>query len=88
MAIHVNTYGHMQLELLTMEILVLTVHVLQFQEEPLLLLFPIITTVNLEHWVVMIQGHTTHQTHCGTEQVVLLAITVVPSLTNHGSIIS
>ena len=79
----------MQLELLTVEtILVVTVPVLLSQDQPLPLLLAIITTVNLEQEVVGMQTHTTSPTHCGMVQVVLLAIHVVPTLTNHGSIIS
>ena len=89
MVVHSNTYGHMQLELLTVEtILVVTVHVLLSQDQPLPLLSAVITTVNLEEGVVGIFLLITYPTHCGTVQVVLLTIHVVPTLTNHGSIIS
>ena len=89
MVIHVNTYGHMQLESLTMvTILIGTVHVLLPQDQPLPLLLAVITTVNLEQGAVLVSMHTTYLTRCGTLQVVLLAIHVVPTLTNHGSIIS
>ena len=47
--IHVNKYGHMQLDSVTVEtILVATAHVLSFQEQPLPLLMAIITTMNQE----------------------------------------
>ena len=89
MVTHVNTYGHMQLDLLIMEIiLILTVHVLLFQDQPLPLMLVMITIVSLEQEVVSIGVHITYQTHCGTVQVVPLTIHVVPTLTNHGSIIS
>ena len=89
MVVHVNIYGHMQLDSLTMEInLVVTVHVLLSQDQLLPLLLAIIPIVNLEEEVLMIQTHTTFLTHCGMVQVVLLAIHVVPTLNNHGSIIS
>ena len=88
MAIHVNTFGHMQLDSLTMEIILAgIVHVRSTQDQPLLLLLAIITTVNLEQGAVMLL-HITYLTHCGMVQVVLLIIHVVPTLTNHGSIIS
>ena len=89
MVIHVNTYGHMQLESLMMETIpTVTVHVLLSQDQPLPLLLAVITTVNLEEEVVGLMLHISYLTHCGTVQVVLLAIHVVPTLTNHGSIIS
>ena len=89
MVVHGNTYGHMQLDSLTMEaMLIITVHVLLSQDQPLPLLLAVITTVNLEEEVLLMQTHTTSPTHCGMVQVVLLTIHVVPTLTNHGSIIS
>ena len=84
MAIHVNTYGPMQLDLLTMKIiLVIIVHVLLSQEEILLLLLAITTTVNLELEAVVILTHITYPTHCGMVQVVLLTTHVVLTLINH-----
>ena len=65
-----------------------TVHVLLLQDQPLPLLLKIITTVNLEQKLALVVVHITSLTHCGMVQVVLLAIHVVPTLTNHGSIIS
>ena len=90
MVIHVNTYGHMQLESLTMEIILVigTVHVLLLQDKTLLFMLTAISTVNLEQKMIMMLITTTSTTHCGTVQVVLLTIHVVPTLTNHGSIIS
>ena len=89
MAIHGDTYGHMQLDSLTMEIILfITVHVLLSKDQALPLLLAVITTVNLEQEVVMLRMIITYLTHCGMVQVVLLTIHVVPILTNHGSIIS
>ena len=60
MVIHVNTYGHMQLDSLTREMnLGGTVHVLSPQDQPLPLLLEIITTVNLEEEVVGLLKHIT-----------------------------
>ena len=88
MVIHINTYGHMQLDSLTVETNLLgTVHVLSPQDEPLYLLLAVITTVILEYLTIIVQTHTTSPTHCGTVQVVLLTIHVVSTLTNHSSII-
>ena len=89
MVVHVNTYGHMQLELPIMEaIIVVTAHVLPFQDQPLPPLLAIITTVNLEQEVALAMMHITSPTHCGMVQVALLIIHVAPTLTNHGSIVS
>ena len=78
----------MQLELLKVEVIVhRTVHVLLLQDQPLPLLLAVITTVNLEQEIVGIFLLITYPTHCGTVQVVL-PVNVVPTETNHGSIIS
>ena len=65
-----------------------TIHVLLSQDQPLPLLLAVINTVNLEEGVVGLMVCISYPTHCGMVQVVLLAIHVVPTLTNHGSIIS
>ena len=89
MAVHVNTYGHMRLDLLTMEIiLVVTVHVLLLQDQPLPLLLVITITVNQELETLLIIAHIISRIPCGMVQVVLLVSHVVPILINHDSIIS
>ena len=88
MVIHVTIYGHMQLESLKVQALLVTVHVLLIQDDPLLHLLAKTITVNLEQEVVGLLVLITYPTHCGMVQVVLLTIHVVPTLTNHGSIIS
>ena len=89
MVIHINTYGHMQLDSLTVEtILGGTVHVLPTQDQPLPPLLAVIITVNLELEMFILLMNITSLTHCGMVKAVLLAIHVALTLTNHGSIIS
>ena len=58
------------------------------QDQPHPLLLAIVTTVNLGRETLILLVYITYLIHCGTVQVVLLAIHAVPTLTNHGSIIS
>ena len=89
MVVHVNIYGHMQLELLSMQVTCLIdVPVLHHQEVLLHLLLALTTTVNLEQKIAMINLYTTCLTHYRMEVGVLQAITVVPISTYHGSNIS
>ena len=70
--IHVNIYGHMQLETLSMSVTPLVdVPVLHHQEVLLHLLLALTTTVNLEQKIPRMYLHTTCLTHYGMEMVVL-----------------
>ena len=60
MVVLVNIYGHMQLELLSTQVMDLVgVPVLHHQDHLLLLLLALTTTVNLEQKIAMIHLYTT-----------------------------
>ena len=89
MVVHVNIYGLMQLETLSMSVTPLVdVPVLHHQEVLLHLLLALTFTVNLEQKIARMHLDTTCLTHYGMEVVVLQAITVAPISTYHGSNIS
>ena len=77
MVLHVNIYGHMQLDTLIMTVPhYIGIHVLHHQDHPLLLLLHSTITVNLEQ-MPTVESHTTCLNLYGMEVIVLLIVAVI-----------